>query len=133
MNLDDTDEALRRLDALAKLMDTAFVLPGTNVRFGLDGVIGLIPGIGDLVSGAISSYLIWEARRLGVSKWVLGRMMANTLIDTTIGAIPLAGDFFDVMFKANIKNMALLRRHLERKGATRPSPTIIEGDFRRVE
>ena len=114
-------------------MDTAFVLPGTNVRFGLDGVIGLIPGIGDLVSGAISSYLIWEARRLGVSKWVLGRMMANTLIDTTIGAIPLAGDFFDVMFKANIKNMALLRRHLERKGATRASPTIIEGDFRRVE
>jgi uncharacterized membrane protein len=127
------DQALRRLDALAKLMDTAFVLPGTDVRFGLDGVIGLVPGIGDLVSGLISSYLIWEARRLGVSKWILGRMMANTLIDTTIGAIPLAGDLFDVMFKANIKNMALLRRHLERKGATRAPPTIIEGDFRRVE
>jgi hypothetical protein len=133
MNPNETDEALRRLEALAKLMDTAFVLPGTNVRFGLDGLIGLVPGIGDLVSGAISSYLIWEARRLGVSKWVLGRMMANTLIDTTIGAIPLAGDFFDVMFKANIKNMALLRRHLERKGASRVPPTIIEGDFRRVE
>ena len=133
MNGEAEDEALRRLEALAKLMDTAFVVPGTNVRFGLDGVIGLVPGIGDVVSGLVSSYLIWEARRLGVSKWVLGRMMANTLLDTTIGAIPLAGDFFDVMFRANVKNMALLRRHLERKGASRTPPTVIEGDFRRVE
>lgn len=127
------EQALRRLEALAKLMDTAFVVPGTDLRFGLDGVIGLVPGIGDVVSGVISSYLIWEARRLGVSKWILGRMMANTLIDTTIGAIPLAGDFFDVMFKANIKNMSLLRRHLETRSAFRPPPTVIDGDFRRVE
>jgi uncharacterized membrane protein len=133
MNLEAEDQALRRLEALAKLMDNAFVLPGTDIRFGLDGVIGLVPGIGDVVSGIVSSYLIWEARRLGVSKWILGRMMANTLIDTTIGAIPLAGDFFDVMFKANVKNMSLLRRHLERRGASRTTPTIIEGDFRRVD
>ena len=133
MNGEAEDQALRRLEALAKLMDTAFVVPGTNVRFGLDGVIGLVPGIGDVVSGLVSSYLIWEARRLGVSKWILGRMMANTLLDTTIGAIPLAGDVFDVMFRANVKNMSLLRRHLERKGASRTPPTVIEGDFRRVE
>ena len=133
MNLEAEDQALRRLEALAKLMDNAFVLPGTDIRFGLDGVIGLVPGIGDVVSGIVSSYLIWEARRLGVSKWILGRMMANTLIDTTIGAIALAGDFFDVMFKANVKNMSLLRRHLERRGASRTPPTIIEGDFRRVD
>ena len=133
MNGEAEDQALRRLEALAKLMDNAFVVPGTNVRFGLDGVIGLVPGIGDVVSGLVSSYLIWEARRLGVSKWILGRMMANTLLDTTIGAIPLAGDVFDVMFRANVKNMSLLRRHLERKGASRTPPTVIEGDFRRVE
>jgi uncharacterized membrane protein len=133
MTGDDEAQALQRLDALAQLTDTAFVLPGTDIRFGLDSVIGLVPGIGDVVSGLISSYLIWEARRLGVSKWILGRMMANTLIDTTIGAIPLAGDLFDVMFKANVKNMSLLRRHLERKGVSRSPPTIIEGDFRRVE
>ena len=129
---DAEDQALRRLEALARLMDSAFVVPGTDVRFGLDGVIGLVPGIGDVISGLVSSYLIWEARRLGVSKWILGRMMANTLLDTTIGAIPLAGDIFDVMFRANIKNMALLRRHLERKGASRTAATVIEGDFRRV-
>ena len=132
MNGDAEDQALRRLEALAKLMDNAFVVPGTNVRFGLDGVIGLVPGVGDVISGLVSSYLIWEARRLGVSKWILGRMMANTLLDTTIGAIPLAGDVFDVMFRANVKNMALLRRHLERKCASRATPTVIEGDFRRV-
>lgn len=132
MNGDAEDQALRRLEALAKLMDNAFVVPGTNVRFGLDGVIGLVPGVGDVISGLVSSYLIWEARRLGVSKWILGRMMANTLLDTTIGAIPLAGDVFDVMFRANVKNMALLRRHLERKGASRTAPTVIEGDFHRV-
>jgi len=133
MNGDTEDQALRRLEALAKLMDTAFVVPGTDVRFGLDGVIGLVPGVGDVISGLVSSYLIWEARRLGVSRWILGRMMANTLLDTTIGAIPLAGDVFDVMFRANVKNMALLRRHLERKGVSRASPTVIEGDFRRVD
>jgi uncharacterized membrane protein len=132
MNGDAEDQALQRLEALAKLMDNAFVVPGTNVRFGLDGVIGLVPGVGDVISGLVSSYLIWEARRLGVSKWILGRMMANTLLDTTIGAIPLAGDVFDVMFRANVKNMALLRRHLERKGASRTATNVIEGDFHRV-
>jgi uncharacterized membrane protein len=133
MNGGAGDQALQRLEALAKLMDNAFVVPGTDVRFALDGVIGLVPGVGDVISGVISSYLIWEARRLGVSKWILGRMMANTLLDTTIGAIPLAGDVSDVMFRANVRNMALLRRHLERRGATRTPPTVIEGDFRRVE
>ena len=133
MKSDDEAQALLRLEALARLMDNAFVVPGTNVRFGLDGVIGLVPGVGDLISGLVSSYLIWEARRLGVSKWILGRMMANTLLDTTIGAIPLAGDLFDVMFRANIKNMALLRRHLERKGVSSAAPTVIEGDFYRVD
>ena len=127
------DQALRRLEALARLMDNAFVVPGTDVRFGLDGIIGLVPGVGDVISGIVSSYLIWEARRLGVSKWILGRMMANTLLDTTIGAIPLAGDVFDVMFRANVKNMALLRRRLERKGASRVAPSVIEGDFHRVD
>ena len=71
-------QSLARLEALAKLMDGAFVIPGTNIRMGLDGIIGLVPIAGDLVSGLISSYLIWEARQLGASRWVIGRMMANT-------------------------------------------------------
>lgn len=127
------DVSLARLEALAKLMDSAFVIPGTNTRIGLDGLIGLIPGIGDVVSGLISSYLIWEARQLGVSKWVMARMVGNTMLDTAVGAIPFAGDVFDVMFRANMKNMALLRGHLEKKGYTRRLGPVIEGKAIRIE
>ena len=85
------------------------------------------------VSGLISSYLIWEARQLGASRWVIGRMMANTLIDTTIGAIPVLGDAFDVVFRNNLRNMALLRKHLARKGMTDPGAgPIIEGEAIRL-
>ena len=129
-----TEQSLERLEALAKLMDSSFFVPGTNIRMGLDGIIGLVPVVGDLVSGAISSYLIWEARRLGASRWVIGRMAANTLIDTTIGAIPVLGDAFDVMFRTNVKNLALLRKHLARKGLIAPgSGTVIEGQAVRVD
>ena len=72
------EHSLARLDAVAKLMDGAFVIPGTSIRMGLDGIIGFIPGIGDVVSGIVSSYLIWEARRLGAPKWLIARMIANT-------------------------------------------------------
>ena len=114
-------------------MDGAFVIPGTNIRMGLDGIIGLVPIAGDLVSGLISSYLIWEARQLGASRWVIGRMMANTLIDTTIGAIPVLGDAFDVVFRTNLRNMALLRKHLARKGMAGPGAgPIIEGEAIRL-
>ena len=132
MSTGPPDESLARLEALARLMDNAFVIPGTNTRIGLDGIIGVIPGIGDLISGLVSSYLIWEARQLGVSKWVLSRMVANTLLDTAVGAIPFAGDVFDVMFRANMKNMRLLRRHLEKRGLTQPAGRIIDGEAVRV-
>lgn len=127
-------QSLERLEALAKLLDSAFLVPGTNIRMGLDGIIGLVPVVGDLISGAISSYLIWEARRLGASRWVIGRMATNTLIDTAVGAIPLAGDAFDVVFRVNIRNLALLRRHLARKGLIAPgSGTTIEGEAVRLD
>jgi hypothetical protein len=127
-------QSLDRLEALAKLLDSAFLVPGTNIRMGLDGVIGLVPVVGDLISGAISSYLIWEARRLGASRWVIGRMAANTLIDTTIGASPIVGDAFDVMFRTNVKNLTLLRKHLARKGLVPPgSGTVIDAQAVRVD
>lgn len=130
---DTTEQALRRLEAVATLMDGAIVIPGTDFRIGLDAIIGIVPGIGDLISGAISSYLIWEARKLGASRWLIARMSANTLLDTTIGAIPILGDAFDVAFRANMKNMALLRRHIERKGyARRDDGKVIEGEAVRI-
>lgn len=126
-------DSLARLEALAKLMDGAFVIPGTNIRMGLDGIIGLVPIAGDLVSGLISSYLIWEARKLGASRWVIGRMMANTLIDTTIGAVPVLGDAFDVVFRTNLRNMALLRKHLAKKGMTlHADGPVIDGEAIRL-
>ena len=128
----EIEQSVARLEALAKLMDSAFVIPGTNVRMGLDGIVGLLPVAGDLISGLMSSYMIWEAKQLGAPRWLIARMMANTLLDTTLGAVPVLGDAFDVLFRANLKNMALLRRHMEKKGHVRRPPPIIDGEAVRV-
>jgi hypothetical protein len=86
-----------------------------------------------MISGLVSSYLIWEARQLGAPSWLIARMVGNTLLDTTIGAIPVVGDAFDIMFRANMKNMALLRRHMEKRGLKRAvDRPIIEGEAVRV-
>jgi hypothetical protein len=121
-------ESVARLEALAKLLDGMFVIPGTNLRLGLDAVIGVVPVAGDMLSALISSYLIWEARRLGAPRWLIARMMANTLLDTTIGAVPVLGDAFDVVFRANMENMALLRKHMEKRGLNRSGGPVIEGE-----
>ena len=132
----DVEAALARIEALARLMDSLITLPGTGIRIGADAVIGLVPVIGDLLAGAISAYLIWEAKRLSVSKLVLWRMVGNTLIDTTVGAVPVVGDAFDVAFRANMKNLRLLQRHLEKRGFTPKAASgkgsVIQGDWTRV-
>jgi Domain of unknown function (DUF4112) len=114
-------ERIARLDALASLLDTAFVLPGTNVRFGVDALIGLVPGIGDAITTALSLYLIHEARQLGAPRHVLIRMLANTALDGMVGAVPLVGDAFDVMWRANRRNMRLLQDWLARNERRRSS------------
>lgn len=113
---DEFEQAVARVETLARLMDSAVAIPGTNVRIGLDAAIGLVPVIGDLVSQAIASYIIWEARQLGVSNLTLARMIGNTAIDTLVGMVPFAGDAFDVMYRANMKNLALLKAHVEKSG-----------------
>ena len=105
-------ERIARLDALANLLDTAFILPGTNIRFGFDAMIGVVPGIGDAITTLMSLYIVHEARELGVPRHVVGRMLANVALDGIVGAVPFLGDAFDVMWRANRRNMALLRRHL---------------------
>ncbi len=126
----ESEAALARVEALATLMDSAIKIPGSNFRIGLDAVIGLVPVIGDLISQVIASYIIWEARRLGVSRWTMARMIGNSAIDTVVGAIPLVGDAFDIGFRANMKNLALLKAHLARNGYARGN--IIEGRAERV-
>ncbi len=108
--------ALDRLDTLATVFDTAFIVPGTPIRFGVESLIRLLPGIGDLAASALSFYLLYEARRLGVPRLLFARMLANVLLEGTIGVVPVAGDAFDVFFRANRRNIALLRAHFARVG-----------------
>jgi hypothetical protein len=111
MKAKQTSPNLRNLNLLAKWMDARFRIPGTSIRFGFDAILGLIPGVGDLVSFLISGYLLSEASRKGASGFVMARMMLNIGIDFVVGAIPLVGDIFDVTFRANQRNMRLLQQH----------------------
>ncbi|MGE3229610.1 MAG: DUF4112 domain-containing protein [Hyphomicrobium sp.] len=115
----DIEAAVLRVEAVSRLMDDLFVIPGTRVRVGLDAVIGLVPVVGDVISQVVSSYIIWEARQLGVSRFTMWRMIGNTAIDTVVGIVPFAGDAFDVAFRANRKNLALLKGYLEKHGHIR--------------
>jgi hypothetical protein len=108
-------QRIARLDALASLFDTAFVVPGTNVRFGIDALIGLVPGIGDAITTVMSLYIVREARALGAPRHLVARMLANVALDSVVGAVPLVGDMFDVMWRANRRNMALLQAHLAKE------------------
>jgi len=103
-----TTETLRRL---AVLFDNAFRIPGTRLRFGLDPIIGLVPGIGDMASPILALLMIWQATRQRVPKPVLARMVINALVDAGVGAIPIVGDAFDFVWKANDWNLTLLERH----------------------
>jgi hypothetical protein len=108
--------SLDRIDVLATLLDTAFVLPGTDVRFGVESLLRLLPGAGDVLASALSCYLLYEAHRIGVPRLLLARMAGNVIIEAIFGAVPIAGDAFDVFFRANRRNVALLREHFARKG-----------------
>jgi Domain of unknown function (DUF4112) len=109
------EQRLARLDALAKLLDVAFVVPGTNMRYGIDGLIGLIPVVGDIITTAISLWLVREARALGAPWHLTMRMLGNVALDGAVGIVPLLGDAFDVMFRANVRNVKLLHRWLEKQ------------------
>ena len=103
-----------RLDLIADLLDSRWRIPGTGIRFGADALLSLLPGLGPVLSTVISGYLIWEARRLGVSAGTVLRMIGNVGLDGLISAVPVAGAVGDVFFRANRRNMVLLRRHLAR-------------------
>jgi hypothetical protein len=105
-----TDAELRRARALARVLDTAIGIPGTPLRIGVDALLGLIPGGGDLAGAALSGYIVLTAYRRGATPAVLWRMLANVLIDTVVGTIPVLGDLFDVAWKSNTRNVELLER-----------------------
>lgn len=101
----------KKLDWIAKLMDAQFTVPGTKIKFGLDGIIGLIPGVGDLSTFAVSGYLLTIMARNGASGYVMARMVLNVVIDGLFGMIPILGDLFDIAFKANLRNLKLMKEH----------------------
>jgi hypothetical protein len=122
-------DSLARIGLLAKLLDSAVLIPGLNRRVGLDAVLGLVPGVGDAISAALASYIIWEARRLGLPRWKIARMVGNVAVDTAVGAIPFAGDVFDVFFKSNQRNLRIIHDHL---GIAKHGPLEIDGTAVRV-
>lgn len=104
----------QRVEAMELLLERSFIIPGTRIPFGLDALIGLVPIIGDLITAAMGSYIVWEARNLGMSKWQLTRMAANIGIDTLLGAVPLVGDAFDLVWRSNTRNLKIILKHLDK-------------------
>lgn len=103
---------LKRIRKIAKLLDTAIGIPGTKFRIGLDPILGLIPGGGDLITAGISAYMIFLATSFGLEKSDISKMIKNIILETAIGTVPIAGDIFDAYFKANMRNLEILERHL---------------------
>jgi hypothetical protein len=110
---------LQPLRAMARLLDSAVQIPGTRFRFGLDAVIGLVPGLGDAIGAILSIFIIYRAARLGAPKSMLMRMLGNVAIDTIVGEIPLLGDLFDFGWKSNTMNVSLLEQHLKQPAAAK--------------
>jgi len=113
MKTDTRSAALHRLRSLAHLLDNAIPIPGTSYRIGIDPIVGLLPGGGDLVMAAFSVYIVWESARLGLPRSTVIQMVSNLVLDTVIGTVPVAGDLLDVTWKANIKNIRLLEAHID--------------------
>jgi hypothetical protein len=107
---------LERLDRLSRLLDVAFLVPGTNIRFGVEAILRLMPGVGDALASALSCWVLYEAYRLGIPPLLLGRMIVNVVVEGTVGAVPIAGDLFDIRWRANRRNVGLLRGYFEREG-----------------
>lgn len=120
----DPQSVRNRVEAMEKVLERAFVIPGVNRPIGMDSIIGLIPVVGDIATALMGAYIVWEARNLGMSKLQLTRMAANVGIDTALGAIPFAGDVFDFFWRSNTKNLKIIRKHLDKH---HPGTRTIEG------
>jgi hypothetical protein len=119
------DDPLARARALTRLLDSAAAIPGTGIRFGLDPLLGLIPGLGDVAGAVLAGYLVLLAQRLGAPRAVVLRMLANVAVDTVGGTVPLLGDAFDVAFKSNTRNLALLERTLGEPAQMKRASTFV--------
>lgn len=117
-------EKAQRLEKMAWVLDSIIPIPGTNWRIGLDGLIGLVPGIGDISAGAISTYILYQALRMGVPTMVVGRMLLNIVMESVVGVIPFFGDIFDFAFKSNKRNVELLREYVDQPDTVKRRSTF---------
>ncbi len=125
VTMSDNPVAIRqRVEMMEALLERSFTIPGTKTPVGLDSIIGLIPVIGDIITAAMGTYIVWEARNLGLSKFQLTRMAANVGIDALLGAIPLVGDVFDFFWRSNSRNLRIISKHLDKH---HPASRVIEG------
>ena len=120
----DPASVRQRIEAVEKLLEHGFRVPGIGYEFGLDALLGLIPIIGDFIGAAFGAYLVWEAKNLGLPKWKLWRMTGNVAFDTAIGFVPVAGDALDFLFRSNTRNLKIVKRHLDKH---HPETRVIEG------
>ena len=116
-----------RLRRISRLLDNAISIPGTKISFGLDPIIGLLPGGGDTITGGIAGYIVVEAARMGVPREILWKMVGNILIDSLAGTVPVVGDLFDVGWKANVRNIELLEKHLDVAESGNSNPLFVIG------
>ncbi len=121
----DPASVRRRIEAMEGVLERMFVIPGTNRPVGLDVVLDLIPVVGSVVAAAMGSWLVWEARNLGMSKWQMTRMFGNVGIDMLLGAIPWVGAIPDFFFRSNSRNLKMIRRHLDRH---HPATATLDGN-----
>lgn len=120
----DAVSVRRRIEAMERLLERSFRIPGVNYPIGLDAIAGLVPVVGDLVTAAMGAWIVWEAKNLGLPKWKLWRMAGNVAFDTAVGAVPVVGDAFDLLFRSNTRNLKIVRRHLDKH---HPAARTIEG------
>lgn len=120
----DPASVRQRVEMVERLLERSFTIPGIRRDIGLDAIVGLVPVLGDLLAAAMGAWIVWEARNLGMPKWKLWRMGANVAFDTAIGAVPLVGDAFDVLFRSNSRNLKIIRKHLDKH---HPAAVVLEG------
>jgi hypothetical protein len=121
----DPASVRKRLEAMEKVLERAFIIPGINRPVGLDSIAGLVPVLGDLITASMGAWLVWEGRNLGMSRFQIVRMAGNVGVDTALGAIPLVGDLFDFVFRSNTRNLRIIKRYLDKH---HPETMVLEGE-----
>lgn len=119
----DPHSVRARIEAMEKLLERVVTIPGIRYKVGIDAIAGLIPVVGDFVTAALGAWIVWEAKNAGLPKWKVARMIGNVAFDTAVGAVPVAGDAFDFLFRSNTRNLKIVKKHLDRH---HPATRVIE-------